>query len=628
MRNFAQKLRDLAQLPVVTALVVTAASCGPAAVAQDRENCLFCHKFPGLGRVDSETGRLRLFYVEPSYVQHGLGPHARLACTDCHLRDEVSVVPHRAVTPVSCARECHLSSPNSPLRLFSHENIAGMLTQSVHPPEMLGKLSFSAGPLLAEGQSQCLYCHDEPVFRDPFGLSPALRNLEGRVFDRCDVCHTTEVPADVDYHLRHVVARLAPARATLEMAQVCAVCHSDRKVLAEHGMHDAVASFGFSFHGKAALLGETRTADCLACHVKTGANVHLMLGPSNPQSAVHPDHVADSCRSLACHPGADPGLASAGVHVDFTAARDTVEFALAAAFVTLTLAAFGPWLVLAVMELLHTVLGRHSPEEQRTAKLAQTLLQHPEGRRRLQRYTRLQRVQHWYLAFTFTLLALTGLPQKFSDHAWARRVVQLFGNLDVTRTVHHLAGIALMAGLVGHLVYVGWTLKRAMRTPGADGRPPGFVRALTSLPMWLGLDDLRKAREMVAHLFFRRPEPPAFERFSLKEKFGYMAVFWGSVMLGVTGVIMWGEQIASHIVGGRAVTLSSIAHSDEAFLAVTYIGILHLADVLLSPHAFPMSRATVTGLTPVGVLAKWHRGQVERVARELGVLPAAEAVHA
>jgi len=30
----------------------------------------------------------------------------------------------------------------------------------------------------------------------------------------------------------------------------------------------------------------------------------------------------------------------------------------------------------------------------------------------------------------------------------------------------------------------------------------------------------------------------------------------------------------------------------------------------------------------VGELAKWHRGQVERVARELGVLPAAEAVHA
>ena len=430
------------------------------------------------------------------------------------------------------------------------------------------------------------------------------------------------------YHLRHVVARLAPARATLETAQICAVCHSDPKILSEHGMHDAVASFGFSFHGKAALLGETTTADCLACHVRSGANVHLMLGPGNPQSAVHVDRVADSCRSLACHPGADPGLASAGVHLDFTAARETFEFVLAAAFVTLTLAAFGPWLLLAILELLHTVLGRHSAEEVRTAQLAQALLRTPEGRKRLQRYTPLQRLQHWYLAFTFTILAVTGLPLKFADHTWARAVVETLGGLSVTRHVHHWTGVALMLGLIAHLVYVVRTLVNNMKVAGPDGRRPTFVQALTALPMWLGLQDLRNARHMAAHLLFLRPDPPAFERFSLKEKFGYMAVFWGSVMLGVTGLIMWGEQMASHVLGGRAVTLSSIAHSDEAFLAVTYIGILHLADVLFSPHAFPMSRATVTGLTPIGVLAKWHRGQVERVARELGITPAAEGAHA
>ena len=111
--------------------------CASRSAAQDRENCLYCHQFPGLGRVDSETGRLRLFYVDPETVLHGLGPHAQLACTDCHQREEVEVVPHRSTTPVNCARECHLSKPNSPLRLFSHQNIVEMLGRSVHTPDVL-----------------------------------------------------------------------------------------------------------------------------------------------------------------------------------------------------------------------------------------------------------------------------------------------------------------------------------------------------------------------------------------------------------------------------------------------------------------------------------------------------------
>mgnify|MGYP000187478677 CR=1 FL=1 len=47
------------------------------------------------------------------------------------------------------------------------------------------------------------------------------------------------------------------------MAQVCALCHADRTFLMDREMHNSVASYVRSFHGKAALLGDENTADCL-----------------------------------------------------------------------------------------------------------------------------------------------------------------------------------------------------------------------------------------------------------------------------------------------------------------------------------------------------------------------------
>src|SRR4030042_5687304 len=45
------------------------------------ENCLMCHRFRGLARVDKE-GNYRLFYVDETLFNRG--PHARVSCKGCH----------------------------------------------------------------------------------------------------------------------------------------------------------------------------------------------------------------------------------------------------------------------------------------------------------------------------------------------------------------------------------------------------------------------------------------------------------------------------------------------------------------------------------------------------------------
>jgi cytochrome b subunit of formate dehydrogenase len=593
---------------------------GAAAVAQDRDNCLYCHRFPGLSRMDSESQRVRLLYVDPAYVAHGLGPHASLACTDCHPREEVDVVPHREVTRVDCARQCHLTRPDAPPRVFSHASVARLLEQSVHDPRTLHGARLSGGPLLSEGQSFCLYCHDEPVFSSSFRRA----HLAEPNTDRCDVCHTTGLPLDTRRFLQHVVARLQPARPVLELAQVCAICHSDPVFREARGGDDPVASYVRSFHGKAALLGDETTANCLDCHVRRALNVHVMLGPDDPASAVHPAHLADSCRSTRCHPGADPRIAATAVHLDLPSSRGTLDYLIAAAFIVLTIVSFGPSALIVLLELLQLVLARHPRGHEPIRRLTEALDSRPGGRERLRRFTPGQRVQHWVLTLLFVLLVLTGFPMKFADTRWAAVTIHLFGGLSHARAVHHAAGVALLVGFSVHcLIVLRGVLHRAAAT-GADGRARGMLGALWSLPLMLRGVDLRRTAQLLTYLVGRGKRRPSFGRFTATEKFEYLGVLWGTTLLGLTGILLWAEQFTSHVFGGRVFNIASIVHTYEAFLALIHVGILHMYNVILAPAVFPLSLAMLTGRTPRAKLVEEHGEFVVQAGRELG-LPTQEA---
>src|SRR4051812_7281043 len=88
--------------------------------AADPEGCLTCHQYRGLARVKDDGKSISLSYVNPNSYSQALGPHARLRCTDCHVRTEVEVYPHQKLTAVDCAKTCHLDSPGKVETRFSH----------------------------------------------------------------------------------------------------------------------------------------------------------------------------------------------------------------------------------------------------------------------------------------------------------------------------------------------------------------------------------------------------------------------------------------------------------------------------------------------------------------------------
>ncbi len=616
------RYRAACMVPVFFGVFLTTIVSG-----DDPDNCLLCHQYRGLSRLDEASGRAHLFFVDPQYSISHRGPHARLACTACHSREEVSVVPHKPVTRVDCARTCHLAGPTSMERRFSHDNIPPMLKASAHSMDLLKKLTFSGGPLLEEKQSACLYCHDEPLFRDPALAIPRFRDFAGRVFERCDACHADKVSADIDYYVRHIASRFQPARSTLELAQVCAVCHSDPKVLAEYMMPNSVASYVRSFHGKAALLGDTTTADCLSCHVRAGENAHQMLPPDNPASSVNVANIANSCRSTQCHPGADPKIAETAVHLDLPTAQGTLEYALAFTFIVLTLLTFGPSCLLVLLDLVQVVVGRTVHGEERLQQLARRVLDDPRGKRQLTRFSVSLRVQHWVLTVLFLTLVATGFPMKFADQEWAAVLVRFFGGLGITRVIHHWSGIALVLGFMAHLVDVVFTfIRRARGFRGPHGAAD-YKRAWVSLPMWISPTDVKKTFRLLGYMLFLQKIRPSFGRFSPTEKFEYLGVFWGTLLLGMTGLLLWGEQISSHFLSGRAFNLATIAHTYEAFLAVIHVGILHIYNVVFAPKVFPLSTATLNGETPLAKLVEEHGEMIEDAAHDLGLADEVEESH-
>jgi cytochrome b subunit of formate dehydrogenase len=121
------------------------------------------------------------------------------------------------------------------------------------------------------------------------------------------------------------------------------------------------------------------------------------------------------------------------------------------------------------------------------------------------------------------------------------------------------------------------------------------------------------------YLLFMEKTRPDIGRFGIKEKFEYFGVFWGTVLLGLTGILMWGNAWFTKYVPGRILTIAVIIHTFEALLALLHVGVVHLIGVIFAPSVLPVSRAMFTGATPPDEMAEAHAGMLEETAGKLSL---------
>jgi hypothetical protein len=314
--------------------------CVPAQ-ADDELNCVLCHKYRGLSRID-ESGHFRLFYINEELFDSS--PHRRVPCKDCH--SDIDRIPHRPAKQVDCTQECHIIEPSGQTN-FSHKPVADILAKSAH-----GRLDDNGNPKeYQEDYPNCKSCHDQPLYR-PFSIfkGEKIPGMSKRAISRCESCHTSGTFAEDFYE--HVTTRLHKTRFPLETIEVCAKCHEDEGFRERHKLDDVITSYNETFHGKLLRLGSERMPDCIDCHVVEGENSHLVQAKGVVTSSVSNGNLATTCRTSDCHASASPQLASFKTHVTYDRKKYPMEFYMLIFFKALMAFVLYFFLALIFLELL------------------------------------------------------------------------------------------------------------------------------------------------------------------------------------------------------------------------------------------------------------------------------------
>jgi hypothetical protein len=294
-------------------------------LAADIGNCLLCHKYPGLSRID-EKGNFRLLYVNEKIFANSV--HARVKCEGCHT--DIQKIPHDPAKKVDCLTECHIKEPSSEQQ-FSHKEAAGFLSKSVHSAvDADGKTK-----KYSEDYPSCKDCHDDPLYRPLSFFKNVRPGISEMALGRCRVCHKDEEFIYRFYN--HVTTRLHTIRSPKNIAEMCGRCHDDIDLVRRHNLSTmAVYSYGETYHGKAASFLDERIPDCLDCHVNRGTSVHQMLSYKNPQSLTHETNKGSICTNLECHPKASPQLAKYRTHPEFSVGKYPLQSYFRIFFIILT----------------------------------------------------------------------------------------------------------------------------------------------------------------------------------------------------------------------------------------------------------------------------------------------------
>ena len=166
---------------------------------------------------------------------------------------------------------------------------------------------------------------------------------------------------------------------------------------------------------------------------------------------------------------------------------------------------------------------------------------------------------------SFATLGLTGLPQRYPTSIFSVRLVSLLGGVENTRNIHHTAAVALMLVSAYHILMVGYKLYVLRVRP-------------TMLPSF---QDAKDALQAFLYNLRLKKDAPQMGRYTYEEKVEYWALVWGTIIMGLTGFMMWNPITTTRYFPGAFIPAAKAAHSAEAVLAVLAVLIWHFYGVHL-----------------------------------------------
>ncbi len=371
-----------------------------------------------------------------------------------------------------------------------------------------------------------------------------------------------------DCHGEHRILAPGNPQSPVSLANVsqvtCSRCHADTRLMGRFNVPTGrVPTYEDSYHGLASRSGQQTVANCASCH-----GVHNIYRSTDPRSTVNKANLGKTCGK--CHPDAGERFVIGMVHTlpTSTAGGRALDFVKA-------------FYLLAIPVILGFMLLHNFLDWWRKAR--RVLAQNREGHGQM-RLSLNERTQHVLLLGSFILLVVTGFALKYPHSFWAEPIVRWEKDFPLRGLLHRIAGVVLIAASIYHVIYLA---------THRDGRR--WVKDM--LPK---VRDVREAVQTVGHNLGYRPTLPRYARFNYMEKAEYWALVWGTIVMAITGILLWAHDwvLAKLPYALSVLAVTTAVHFYEAILATFSILIWHFYFVIFDPDVYPLKWTVLTGRAP------------------------------
>jgi len=494
---------------------------------------------------------------------------------------------------------CHLDNPEVKSRVNPKAKFIQAYNNSVHGASLHG-----GNPNAAN----CIDCHSSHIVLKSSDSRAHVNRLN--IPTTCGNCHNEikkeyeesihgvavskgniDSPVCTSCHGEHNILKHTDPNSPVAFqnvsSMVCAPCHSSVRLSERYGLPvNRIETFTDSYHGLALRGGSATVANCGSCH-----GYHNIKPSSDPTSMVHKDNLVKTCGS--CHPGANNRFVTGTIHVTLDKEEEPILYWIATIYIVLIVSIVGGMFIHNAIDLF------------RKAKLKKQIQMgeiHAEkhGHSLYLRMTLNERIQHATMALSFIVLVITGFMLRFPESWWVNYIKDLSSDAFIYRSlIHRIAAVAMILVSLYHIYYIIFTQR-------------GKQLVIDLLPRF---QDVKDAIGVAKFNLGLSNQKPKLDRFSYVEKAEYWALVWGTIVMSVTGLIMW---IYTDIAGSFTKLEWDIArtiHYYEAWLAFLAIVVWHFYFVIFNPDVYPMNLAWLKGTLTEEEMAHEHPLELEKIKK-------------
>lgn len=492
-------------------------------------------------------------------------PHT---CGVCHQDQGVAAL--RGI-PISNLIESFEKSVHGKALLAGNENSA--TCTSCHESHQLRPLNDPESPIFRLNISKtCGQCHDSlSVIYDSsiHGTALARGVLDSPTCNSCHGEHNIASPSDPN----------SPTSGFNLAEETCYPCHGLAKLNEKYGiLPDVVSSYLDSYHGLASSGGSKVAANCSSCH-----GIHDIYAQSDPRSTIHPGNLTQTCGS--CHANATEAFSRSYVHYSADSPEDRISSVVKSIYLYLIIGVIGGM-------VLHNFIIY--------LKYLRIKIRALKKRKTIERFDKAWIVQHILLIISFFTLVITGFALKFSNSWWSQALTNMGFSESIRGITHRVAAVVMMLVSVYHLYYLAFHRHGKKEIPELLPKLSDVTQFIQNMKYYLGLSK----------------EKPRFNRYGYVEKAEYWALVWGTLVMAVTGIVLWFPTLATAIFPSWIIKVSETIHYYEAWLATLAILLYHFFFTIFHPEEYPLNLAAFTGKITEESAEEHFAGWYEKIKQE------------